>query len=198
MKHKAIFILSQIVLFVCVCLFFHYLLGIFHPPHSKENHIHKILYIDSTFSNEEIADITSAALTWTTKTHYIARFDVVVLPTNQKIDLSKAIFILKITPGYPEVVLLDGLNHHSTLGYYHEKGAAPYIGLIPSRIEGYDYRVVVMHELGHAVGLKHAENLEDMGTLMYPVIDWGADSITHRDLVRFCKIYSCDADKLEY
>lgn len=196
MRQKAIFIWSQIVLFVCVCVFFNYVSDVFHPPHSKENHIHKILYIDSTFSESEIADITEAAIAWTTKTHYIAQFDVVTLPTDKKIDLSKALFVLKVTPGYPEVVLLDGFNHDSTLGYYHDKGAAPYVGLISARIEGSDYKAVVLHELGHALGLKHATNLEDMGTLMYPTIDYGSDCITHKDMEQFCSIYHCNADQL--
>ncbi len=198
MRQKLIFIWSQIVLFICICVFFNYVSDIFHPPHSKENHIHKILYIDSTFSEEEIAQITDAAITWTTKTHYIAQFDVVTLPTDKKIDLSKALFVLKVTSGYPEVVFLDGFNHDSTLGYYHEKGAAPYIGLIPSRMESYDYKTVTLHELGHALGLKHASNLEDMGTLMYPTIDYGSDFITHKDLEQFCGIYHCNVDQLEH
>jgi predicted Zn-dependent protease len=75
-------------------------------------------------------------------------------------------------------------------------GAIPYIGIVRSRIEDYEFKEVMMHELGHVLGLKHNLGDDGTGTLMYPDVNLGSDTITDTDLKNFCKLYGCDVSKL--
>jgi hypothetical protein len=157
--------------------------------------VHKILYIDRHFTDEEFAIITGAALQWHLATKSLVSYDVVRMP-HRNIDINNSIFVINITPDFPEVVEQDTASEvGSNMGFYDTKYRVPYIGLIPARIDDKDYMTVVMHELGHSLGLSHDEEPD---TLMYPSTDVGANTITDRDLQNFCKLYHCDATKLYY
>ncbi|CAM6006387.1 unnamed protein product [Sphagnum balticum] len=52
--------------------------------------------------------------------------------------------------------------------------------------------MVLMHEMGHSVGLKHNEGMDGIDTLMYPDVILAADFITVTDRENFCKLYGCD------
>jgi predicted Zn-dependent protease len=109
-----------------------------------------------------------------------------------------AIVIFNVTPDFPDIIILDSIKNYSTLGYYNSRGL-DYIALVDARISEANYNAVVMHELGHALGLEHPD-LDDhpeigIGTLMYSMIDAGSNHITKDDLKQFCKLYHCDSSK---
>lgn len=193
---KRIFLWSQTVLLISLCVFYNYTVQILHKPQINKNHIHKTLYIDRSFNEDEVVYIAQAAISWTVSTNHVAEIDVERLPTKGRIDVLDALIILKVDPDYPEVIIADGFNYGTTLGYYNAHGAIPSIYIVSARIEEKDFKAVVLHEMGHAVGLQHINGEEGYGTLMYPSSEKSANEITHKDLEQFCHIYHCDASKM--
>lgn len=63
--------------------------------------------------------------------------------------------------------------------------------LVPYDVKSDTLRVIVMHELGHALGLKH----DDPGTVMAPRLKDTADYIVCNDLYNFCDSNECDASR---
>lgn len=158
--------------------------------------IHKTLYIDRNLSEDELDIITGAAYEWHTATNGMVNYDIVRLP-HQNIDVSNSIVIVIVSADFPEIISLDSQSaSYNHLGYYYQGGPIPYIALVPYRIEDKLYKTVVMHELGHSLGLRHSDILLGIGTLMYPNVDAGSNTITDADLQQFCQIYGCDANQL--
>lgn len=195
LKNK--FFWTQIITLISLVVLYTYSTKIFHHK-EYSNYSHKTLYVDRNFNDEEVLTIMEAAVEWTETTNHIVEIDVVRLPTKEKIDLVNGIIVLNINSDYPEVVVLDGTNRNSTLGFYNEYGAFPYIALISERISDYDYSSVVLHEIGHSLGLKHITGEEGIGSLMYPTVDFASDEITIKDLEQFCVLYHCNVKNLKH
>lgn len=171
------------------------ILHIHHESHQLP--VHKTLYVDRNMTEEEMAIIVASAWEWHTTTKGMVVYDVVRLPS-KNIDAQNGIVICLISIDFPEVIDLDSQrpeNNH--LAYYARNGVIPYIGVIPERIPEKDYRTVMLHELGHSLGLSHNEGINGIGTLMYPSVDVESNYISHTDLENFCKLYGCDASQLQ-
>lgn len=193
-QHRVL-ILTQILILIPLAFLFSYASSIYVKTYP--NYVHKTLYVERNFNEEEVAIITKAAISWTESTHHIAEIDVVTLPTKEKIDLVNGIIMLKENADYPEIIILDGFNGDSTVGYCNRRASIPYIAIVSDRIEDPDeYQAVVMHEVGHALGLEHQTGIEGMDTLMYPSVNIGSYTITKKDLKQFCSLYHCDVTKL--
>ena len=164
----------------------------------RGNHVHTTIYVDRNFNDIEQEYIIEAAMEWGTATNHVAEFDVVQLPTREKIDVEHALIFIKVSADYPDIIIMDNIKKTTTLGYYDSKSALPYIALVSDRLDDFNYKEVVLHELGHSLGLEHIEGEEGMLTLMYPYVDLGSDHITEKDLEQFCKLYHCDAKKLQH
>lgn len=85
----------------------------------------------------------------------------------------------------------------TALGFYDQSSpVVPTIWIVQDRIEfEEEYLAIVMHELGHSLGLEHTTHEE---TLMYPMIDGSIMCITQYDLKGFCKIYGCDTEEMNF
>src|SRR5579885_1318188 len=160
-------------------------------PHS----VHKTIYVDRFMADDEMDKVIQASIEWHQATGGIVTFDVKRLP-QQSIDATSSILMIEVTPDYPEIVLLDNLNQNTTLGYFNDRLGIPYIALVDSRLTDDDFKAVVLHELGHSLGLEHNMGVDGIGTLMYPTIDLGADHITNVDIDHFCTLYLCNPKEL--
>jgi len=158
--------------------------------------VHKTLYLERALSDEQMYHILNAAMEWNQVTNGQVVFDIKRLP-DANMQAANAIVMFNVTPDFPDIIILDSIKHYSTLGYYNARGLE-YIAMVDERITSGSYDAVVMHELGHALGLEHPD-LDDpkigIGTLMYSLVDAGSNHITDEDLKRFCKLYHCDASK---
>jgi hypothetical protein len=170
---------------------------VFQPEKVYPTRVHKTLFLDRYFTPDEVAFITIAALEWSAATKNIVTFDVVALPQEKVVITENDIMIMNISPDHPLVLILDNSSNYSTLGYYDESFPVPIIYLVSDRMTGKEYVTVVLHELGHALGLEHNENIWEVGSLMYPSLDLGSRHITPYDLKKFCKLYRCNANKLK-
>lgn len=160
--------------------------------------IHKILYLDRNFSENEIEIITEAALEWHYESGNLVTFNVMKMPA-RNINTDDAIFITIVNQDFPEIIGLDNAAPDAChLGYYDQIHGMSYIALVPFRIESKIYKMVIMHELGHALDLKHNEGIEGVGTLMYPNVELGVDYVTDTDLQHLCELYGCNPKKLHY
>lgn len=157
--------------------------------------IHKILYIDPNFSDEEVVYIRWAADDWEKVTKGIVSFEILMMP-QKIIDGTKGIIIYKVNNYHPDIILLDRTSHNETFGFYNQNHQLPNIELVANRLNRKNWKQTILHELGHAIGLEHIEGEEGIGTLMYSSIENGSSNITKTDLEYFCKIYRCKASKL--
>lgn len=158
------------------------------------NPTHKILFIDNHFSDNEIEIIKESANEWSNKTHNIIKFDIEKMPSKKHLNLNNDVLIIPVTSNFPDIIITDKFyDCDCTLGFYNNKGPINFIEIATDRISDNNYKNVVLHEIGHSVGLTHNNNI---GTLMYPTVQFTADYITEDDLVEFCKLYKCDPKKL--
>lgn len=158
--------------------------------------IHKTLCVDRNISEDQLIIIVGAATEWNYATHGLVSYDIVRLP-HKKISSHDSIIIVTVSADFPEIISLDSQNEDQNhLGYYYQRGPIPYIGLVIDRIDDNSFKTVMLHELGHSLGLVHSDPIEGIGTLMYPNIESGSNIITDQDLKQFCSLYGCSANKL--
>lgn len=197
---KIITRLGFLISVILLCCFYIFVKQVFpdRPPKVYPSHVHVNLYLDRDFTPEEDELIIAATLNWTNRTHHIVEYDVVKLPTEDYINPENSIIITKLTPDAPRIMYMDQTGSR-TLGYFEPNdGPIPYIALVSERLEGdVDFNEVILHELGHSLGLKHITGEEGWNTLMYPYTELGADDITQTDLEQFCKLYHCNAEDLK-
>ena len=156
--------------------------------------IHKTLYLSRNLDNDEILNIIKAVNEWQDDTNNEVSFDIKKLPQDN-IDPENSIIILNVDEDYPEVIEIDATNDATTLAFYDYINKIHYIAFISDRINIDDYASITMHELGHSLGMEHLKGINNIGALMFPSIDFGSDHITHKDLIYFCQLYHCDANK---
>jgi predicted Zn-dependent protease with MMP-like domain len=188
---RKVHIWSFLITIVCLALFD---ANYIHSPKTSSTHFHKTLYLDRRFTDAERQVIKAAAEEWTDTTNHLVEFEVEVLPAD-RLDLVNGILVRKVSGYEPEIYLIDvvGPKGNEVLGLYTNFGIMPSIKLVSERLQDDDY-AVVLHEMGHAVGLEH--NSEPY-TLMYPFIGFGADFITDHDLQQVCRVYHCPSNQQE-
>lgn len=200
----------SVVLSVCVvCVTFIYVAPIINQQTTPQqettypSQIRETLYIDRTFTESERASIIEAARAWNDATKGIVQYKIVQLPSHEPIVFENSLFIVKISPDDPEVLFMN--NEDNILGHYTSRQGISTIGIVDGRIENKKFKSVIMHEIGHALGLKHQSADEDVGTIMYPymqisigmlIVDVSSDKITKTDLTQFCQLYHCNVDDL--
>jgi hypothetical protein len=180
-----------------VCLLFMLWLQLF-PPHHKivrSLPVHKTLYLASNIYGEQTNEIASAVIEWNTATHGQVVFDIVPITDATEIK-EPALVVINVPVDDPRIMVLDRANSHSTMGYFADD-QVPYIALVKDRMEDGDMAPVVLHELGHALGLQHPNSLahpyDGVGSLMFASMSGGSKHLTNQDMAQFCKLYACNS-----
>lgn len=187
-----LFIASHFLIVFLVVTFYILAVDIYRTPKTYPESVHKTLYLDRSFSQDEVELIVEATYEWNAATEGRVVYDVIVLPAHRKIDVTQAIVVIKVTPDYPKIMLLDFANKNITLGYWEDnEGPIPYIAMVAGRSHDTAFKSVMLHEIGHSLGLKHNEGETGIGTLMYPTIDEGSDTITPFDVSKYCELRHC-------
>lgn len=159
--------------------------------------IHKTLYVHRQIYDEELLYLIQATIEWSEATNNKVIFDIRKLPVKD-IDIIDSIIVMNVTSDDPGIILLDSIKqkkNRKTLAYYNNDTGLAYIALVDERLNKYNYIQVIMHELGHAIGLKHLEDTdENASSLMHPTINYGTTYITKLDLIELCKLYHCNIE----
>jgi len=172
------------------------LVGCPNPHHPSEPHIQKtILFNPRAFTTSQIDAIHSAAREWETKTNFIVRFDIHDYH-DQPLQVNE-VAIFNVPLDFPVITAREIELHQNgmpstehILGLYKDR----IIYTISAKMPGLgSYRPVIIHELGHMLGLNH---INDAYSVMNESFDRAADHITVADQVLFCKLYGCDPVRL--
>lgn len=198
--------ISNYLCMLSVTIIIHFIqLNVFkiYAPHVYEKH-HTTIYVDRGFNNNEVEFIKDAAGEWSFETNHIVDFDVIQLPVKNLI-YSNSLFILKKYSDDPKIIFMDLKSSNETLGFFENKDF-PTIHLVSDRLTQENYKEVILHEMGHSIGLKHLTGLDNAFSLMYPysyiefndnvTIPAGSPYITKKDLIAFCKLYKCNVEEL--
>lgn len=197
-----LFVLS-VALSIILLLAFAEIVSIIMPPPPKVEYalpVHKTLYIDRNIYDEEMFHILEAAIEWNEATDGQVTFDIKRMP-RPRIGPANSIIFFNVTPDFPDIVILDNARKKplNTLAYFSGSRFLPYIAVVDERISEKDYTAVMLHELGHYIGLQHPDDDDHpdlgVGTLMHSSIDEGSNHITSEDLKQFCQLYHCDWKK---
>lgn len=167
---------------------------------TSPNRIYKNIYVDAQFNKDQIKIIKEAAQEWEDKTHNMVSFNVYDFDRNYvKLIPNRDYFILflecPLDSPYlermdTEIKKRDKDNH--TLGIYNGSMTIPTIFVVNARITNTVlYKKVVLHELGHALGLEHNEETTD--AIMYHSLDKAPDALSSNDINDFCKKYICES-----
>jgi hypothetical protein len=170
------------------------------PTHEAFLHklpVHKTLYIDRNVQNDELLHIVEAAVEWNEATDGQVIFDIKRMPRPDILPTNSVIFF-NVSPDFPDIIILDNARKKpmATLAYFNGGSFLPYIAVVDERISESDYTGVMMHELGHYLGLQHPYDEDHpeigVGSLMHSTIDEGSNHVTVEDMKQFCKLYHCD------
>lgn len=193
MKRTLALILNCVSSIALIVTLFQMSESLIEVPPTYGNHVHKTILLDRNFDEDEVEFITIAAMEWTEATHHVAEFDVVQLPAVGEQLGKDTILMASVGLDDPDILIHETETHHADLGLQTTRNGIAVIKLVSERIPNKYYKEVVLHELGHALGLEHNEGLDGIDTLMYPFIELSAPQITPIDLDNFCKLYHCNS-----
>jgi len=174
-----------------------------YPPNFSinENHVHWNLYIDKNIEQIYVDQIRDATNRWSKATNNIADFNIEIMTAdnrNQARHDADAMIVTTVTEDNPDVLYVDEENHEGTVAFCNVRAVIPTLAYVEGRVSDDIFEKVTLHELGHALKLEHVRGAEGVGQVMYPNTDLMSDVITQEDLNHFCKIYHCDATKLQH
>lgn len=156
----------------------------------------KRIYVDGTLTLDEIVCIREASNHWVHRTKGLVRMNVVYVDHDKKNFPEKTtyndIVIRKLNSDSAFVLLTEKIEKIAVYAFYEQKNLYSEINLVTDRyLTNKICTSVVMHELGHSLGLSHAKT---SNALMSEGFDKMSEDISDVDIIEFCKIYNCKPD----
>ena len=156
----------------------------------------KNLYLDPSFTPEEVDIIIEATHEWEMSTGFRVIFNVlyekpIILKARDieifKMDSNNS-FVKQAESGHK-----DNLKHvvYGLCWKYHEPN--PIIWIITDRINGNNkvLLLTVIHELGHSLGMEHSDN---PNTILATYQNLNIEHLTYEDLKEYCKLHDCSVN----
>jgi len=150
------------------------------------------VYVSRDFSQDEFAQISSAASEWETKSKYDVVFNFHYQDDNASVDRHK-IIVAKSTFSYIDDVMSDS----NAIGFTSEDPVSDtgYIYFPSLYLLGYKSGPTIKHEFGHALGLVHS----GQGTIMYYRFDPDTQNVSCADISQLTRVrdehyFTCDGD----
>jgi len=165
--------------------------------------INQNIYYDSDFSSNEIDDITEATKEWSIATRGMVKFNIIgeleVANKNANQDFGKNV-IIKFNSFDPFIIdmLHNQIHDHGDVIGLEEKTLDGHfvIGIVSDLLKNdTEYKLDVIHELGHAINLVHVDSGP---AIMNSMQDKNLRCLTHLDLQQFCDFYSCNVEEMNF
>lgn len=160
--------------------------------------VHKTIYVSSTFNDEDFTLIVEAASEWQKETNGLVYFEIkrgFNFDLYQSLNGDDSSMVMITAPvNDPLLDALDNRIGGPVLGYFLTEFPTQIILVVPDRMIGVEYyRAVMIHEMGHSIGLGHI-NIDN--TIMVSSMDRGSYHLSKTDIELFCRAYYCNSKKL--
>lgn len=154
-----------------------------------------LLHGDMDFSQQERQIVSEAVDRWYEFTNGKFLFHIIYDISKYDLDaLTKDDIILKVASSFYLVKESEQRSKGRTCGLCHRFTNRGNIYMVENRVRNYQtFRTVLMHELGHYIGLDHTEG----PSIMYEYTDQTGD-FTKNDALAFCEEYGCGLNELRY
>lgn len=159
------------------------------------------ILISNQFSEEEIVIMSNSVYDWNNRTKGVISFTIVREPF-KNMDFNNSVLVIKASDLDPDVIIMDTIsncqsNSGCTLGLTSsEDFPVSNIKIVSDRMKNNDQLYTTfLHELGHYIGLEHQDDIQSIGTVMFPITGEFRKELTRRDLKYFCDVYHCDDNK---
>jgi predicted Zn-dependent protease len=165
------------------------------------NKLHQTVYIDEKFTISQKSDIIKSLHSWESSTNNLVKFtifsNIKPLYYGTLDDFDNTLFITPVDDDNIEITNNDKIYNNGlfTVALHISKSytVGAIIEIVMSRTTENDFKAVLMHEEGHALGLRHILNEH---SIMHPNASIGSKKIAQIDLRALCDLYFCDNNKM--
>jgi matrixin len=162
------------------------------PFYPGTRELHKTVYLDEHLSVFERKEIRAALAEWSCATENIMTFEIVEGTAGAATNKRHAIIIKDVLHTEPIVVKSneDRKDILHTIGLSTVEDGMRTIMVVKDAAYNWEYRAIIIHEVGHAVAMLAHSDVED--SIMFPNMSLAAMHLTQDDINAFCANFECE------